>query len=217
MEKSENLDQLATALSLAQAEIRAAKAGALNPYFESHYADLGSVWEACREPLTKNGLSVVQLGEPSEGRVNIKTILLHKSGQWIAGSISMKPGKDDPQAVGSCISYARRYSLAAIVGIVQRDDDGEEAMPKGQPKPTPPNAIVDEKHELLEELKPLLAKLFYKTKNDRERDTICKGIFNCNLKEIPSKSLTELDEFIGKAINYIKEAEQSVSKTKEKK
>ena len=128
MNKSENINELAAALAKAQGEMRGAVKDSANPFFKSRYADLASVWDACRVPLTKNGLSVVQtnVGDGAE-MVAVETILLHSSGQWISSFLSVKPVKNDPQGIGSCITYLRRYSLAAMVGIAPEDDDGNAA------------------------------------------------------------------------------------------
>lgn len=107
-----------------------AKKDEVNPYFKSKYADLASCWEACREPLSKNGLSIIQTTDISElnNAVVIETTLLHSSGEWVTGSLQMPLIKTDPQGVGSAMTYGRRYGLSAIVGIVSDDDDGEAAM-----------------------------------------------------------------------------------------
>lgn len=129
METSDNIAELAAALAKAQGVIEGAKKDADNPFFKSKYADLASVWEACRKPLTDNGLSVVQTSEfiGECDKVCIETMLCHSSGQWIRGRLVMKPVKGDPQSVGSCITYARRYSLQSMVGIAPEDDDGNAA------------------------------------------------------------------------------------------
>jgi hypothetical protein len=124
---SESLSNLAKALSQAQSKIKGAKKDANNPFFKSKYADLESVWEACRGPLTENGLSVAQL---PTGQKGLLTILLHSSGEWIAGEMLLNPTKDDPQGLGSALTYGRRYSLAAITGVHQTDDDGNAASGK---------------------------------------------------------------------------------------
>ena len=126
MNKSENIKELATALAKAQGQIESAKKDSENPFFKNKYADLSSVWDACRKQLSDNGLSVVQTLQPSE-RVTVVTTLLHSSGQWISGELTMTPNKSDPQGIGSCLTYNRRYSLSAIVGICPDDDDGNEA------------------------------------------------------------------------------------------
>lgn len=124
-----SINELAAALSKAQAEIIGAKKDANNNFFKTPYADLASVWDACRQPLTKNGLSVTQTTDVSENGVMILvTTLLHSSGQHIQGRYPIQPVKNDPQGLGSAITYARRYALQAIVGVAPTDDDGEAAM-----------------------------------------------------------------------------------------
>lgn len=126
--KSETIGELAKALAKAQSEIKGAIKDSENPFFKSKYADLESVWDACREPLTKHGLSVVQ-SFGFEGAVSfLETTLLHESGEWISGRQVLMPVKNDPQSFGSASTYNRRYGLAAIVGIIQTDDDAETAQ-----------------------------------------------------------------------------------------
>lgn len=128
MNRSEQTNELAAALAAAQAKIRGAVRDSENPYFRSAYADLQSVWEACREPLASNGLAVVQCPARDGDAVSVETTLLHASGQWVSCILSAVPAKQDAQGVGSVISYLRRYSLAAMVGVYQIDDDAEGAV-----------------------------------------------------------------------------------------
>lgn len=127
MNKSELIDALAKSLVKAQKEMGGAIKDSTNPFFKSGYADLESVWEACRVPLTSNGLCVVQTTRPVDDGVCVITSLLHESGQWMSGELIIKPNKNDAQGMGSAITYARRYALAAMVGVYQKDDDGNEA------------------------------------------------------------------------------------------
>jgi hypothetical protein len=133
MERSEQINELAAALALAQAEIEKADKDRTNPAFRSSYATLGSVWDAAKEALTRHGLSVAQLPVPSEkGTLALTTMLLHKSGQFLAGTITMPLAKEDPQGYGSALTYGRRYGLAAMVGVCPEDDDGNAASSHGQ-------------------------------------------------------------------------------------
>ena len=125
MLKSENIGQLAKALSQAQGQMQPAKKMSENPYFRSRYADLAQVIEVARKPLTNNGLAISQLVFPELEYVEIQTVLMHESGEWIASNIRLQPIKADPQGMGSAITYARRYAYAAILGIASEDDDGE--------------------------------------------------------------------------------------------
>ena len=146
--KSESIAELAKALAKAQGEMEAAKKDSANPFFNSHYADLASVRDAIREPFAKNGLAVAQIpaSVATDGTVRLSTMLMHASGEWIAGDLTMKAIKNDPQAIGSCLTYARRYALSAITGVATEDDDAEgatgrgatQAAPKPAPKPAQP-------------------------------------------------------------------------------
>jgi hypothetical protein len=128
MAMSEQVNELAAALAKAQAVMPGAKKDQINPHFKSRFADLASVWDACRAPLAENGLSVVQALEPApEGALMLVSTLLHTSGQWINSTVLMPLAKPDPQGYGSAITYARRYALAALVGVAPEDDDGNAA------------------------------------------------------------------------------------------
>jgi hypothetical protein len=126
--QSENIAELAVALAKAQTEIGSVHKDAANPFFKSSYATLANVWEAVRPVLSKNGLSVVQMPGSDERGYYVQTQLMHGSGQWIRSTTYMKPAKEDPQGIGSLISYARRYALQAMVMACPDDDDGEAAM-----------------------------------------------------------------------------------------
>ena len=131
IEKSPELGALLGALAIAQGAMSAANKGNANPMFKSKYADLASVWDACRKPLSDNGLSITQIPFVQEDEVSIYTMLGHSSGQFIASTLSMPinyaKGVLSAQAVGSTITYARRYSLSAIAGIAPDDDDDGNA------------------------------------------------------------------------------------------
>jgi hypothetical protein len=132
---SDNIGDLAKALSVAQGQIKGALKDSANTFFKSKYADLSSVWEACRGPLSANGLSVIQTTcDSPNGGVTVVTTLAHESGQWIRGSLTLAPKDQTPQGYGSAITYSRRYALAAIVGVAPEDDDGNAAS--ASPAPT---------------------------------------------------------------------------------
>lgn len=133
MNQSENIHELAAALSKAQGEMQAAIKDKVNPFFKSSYADLGSVWDAARPVLSKNGLCVMQTTEFVNDRIVMVTTLAHSSGQWVKSYLPLNPAKNDSQGVGAAITYLRRYSLSALVGVVcDDDDDGETAVGRGK-------------------------------------------------------------------------------------
>jgi len=121
--------KLYEAMSKAQAEIKGAVKNGANPHFKSAYSTLEDVWEACREPLTKNGLCVIQpMRIMEDGRMVLDTIVGHASGEERVSSAYIPLAeKATPQAIGSAITYFRRYMLMSVVGICPTDDDGEAA------------------------------------------------------------------------------------------
>ena len=136
--QSEAVNELAAALAKAQSEIRGAVADSDNPFYKSKYADLASVWDACRKQLTAQGLSVVQLPVTTEHGTGISTVLMHSSGQWIGSTVYATAKDSGPQAIGSVLTYLRRYSLAAVAGVPQVDDDGEGGEGRTKTATEPP-------------------------------------------------------------------------------
>lgn len=128
MQKSETLSEIGKALSKAQALIRPALKNSENPHLRSKYADLGSVWEAARDALAENGLSIIQMPDTDEpGHIALETMILHSSGEYISSRARVRLQKDDAQGAGSGLTYLRRYALSAAMGIVADDDDGHAA------------------------------------------------------------------------------------------
>lgn len=128
MNKSEQINDLATALAAAQGEIENASKNSANPHFRSRYADLAEVLNTVRPVFARFGLSVTQMPSYQDGFVSVETVLMHSSGQWISSTASAPASKQDAQGVGSCITYLRRYSLAAVAGVAQEDDDANAAV-----------------------------------------------------------------------------------------
>ncbi len=128
MIQSENIEKLAAALVAAQSEMGNAVKGSSNPFFKSKYADINAVREAVIPVLSKHGIAVIQPTVTCEGKNFVKTILIHESGQWLAGLTEiLYKEKDNAQAQGSGITYARRYGLQSICNIGAEDDDGNTA------------------------------------------------------------------------------------------
>lgn len=121
---TESLANVCKALAAAQGKLRKAVKDSTNPHFRSRYADLESVIEAMREPFASEGLSVVQ----SVWDGMLRTTIFHSSGESISSTVPLFIPKQDMQGVGSAITYARRYGLAAACGISQTDDDGESCQ-----------------------------------------------------------------------------------------
>lgn len=146
MKHSEQLNELAKALALAQAQIKGAEESGKNPHFNSRYSTLSDVWAAIRIPLTSNGLSIIQTTGIVGDKLILSTMLLHTSGQWIVGEYEINPDKRSPQGYGSAISYGKRYCLEAIVGVASADDDGNAATNKreiSKPQAVPKTVTPD--------------------------------------------------------------------------
>lgn len=137
--QSDTIGALALALSKAQADITGALKDSANPFFKSKYADLASCWDACRKQLAANELAVIQTTDIDDltNRPILRTILAHSSGEYVKSITPILTKDDSPQAQGSGITYARRYALAAIVGLAQIDDDAEAAQARNKPVTNP--------------------------------------------------------------------------------
>jgi len=134
--QSESIQAISKALLQAQIEVDRVVKNAKNPHFKSTYADITAVIDAVKPALNNNGITFLQLPCPSENdEIRITTRLLHESGEWIDSTITIPLSKKDAQGYGSGITYARRYSLAAIMGLPQEDDDGNNASGKHDKKP----------------------------------------------------------------------------------
>jgi hypothetical protein len=123
MKQSETIIELSNALAKAHTILSNPKKESVNPYFKSRYASLSEVINVSKQILATNGLSVVQMPGNVDGLVQVETVLLHSSGEYISSIMSIVPIKTDVQSVGSYITYLRRYSLAALLNLAQEDDD----------------------------------------------------------------------------------------------
>lgn len=126
---------LASALAKAQGELTNPTKDSVNPHFKSKYADFAAVRDAVSPALSKNKLAVAQL--PTEANIDgvagpaLVTMLIHESGEFIQTIILLRAQKNDPQGIGSALTYARRYALQSIVGVAaEEDDDGNAASDK---------------------------------------------------------------------------------------
>lgn len=208
MSDQNNRNELFTALAKAQAEMTGALTDSKNPFFKSKYADLASVWNAIRIPFTKQGLCVIQtMHLNADKELVLVTTLGHSSGQAISSESPIRPVKNDPQGLGSAITYMRRYALAAIAGVYQIDDDGEHAMARPDhndsliskikeivvPHEVPP---IQERGELLRlqaELKGIISSQKLDMKNIYAKNRELHGLnlpSDCNLEQL--KALIEV-------------------------
>lgn len=201
MEKSPSIIELAQALTCFQGKMGKIKKDANNPFFKSKYASLGNILEAIQEPLSECGLCFSQFPTDSHG---LTTILMHaKSGEYLQATYFMKPVKDDPQGIGSSITYQRRYSLSAILGLnIDEDDDGNTASrPKTVAEPTTAEKVnnmvkqpaqtlsIDELEQLRDSLKLVndvseLGKFFNQLPKDTQTDKGALALLGDRKKEL---------------------------------
>lgn len=157
MDKSEDIKELASALSSLQGEVKDVNKDKKGYGYQ--YADLSQILEIARPLLAKHGLALSQFPGSAGEKVTIDSILMHKSGQWISGVIEMQAeqgkGMSKAQSVGSVITYARRYAAAAILGIAQTDDDASinQPVPKANQRliPVPKQAIKEPQSTISQE------------------------------------------------------------------
>lgn len=185
MEKSTTIGELAKALAAAQAEIENAKKDSVNPFFKAKYADLASIREACKIPLSKHGLAIVQMPKSiiteEATIVSIETILMHSSGEWVSGDFSAIPVKNDPQGIGSCLTYLRRYALSAATGVAAEDDDDGNAASQGN---TQPAKRTEKPKDMPNPLQPL-------------RDGVAEAFKTLNqLGHVPAWTKKSMNEYI---------------------
>jgi ERF superfamily protein len=139
MQTSETTAKVYGALAKAQGKIKGATLDAKNPHFNSDYPTLMSVRDASQEPMAQNELATIQSPSAEGNLVRLVTRIVHSSGEWIESDVLQVQAKDaGPQAVGSCITYLRRYQLSAMLGIAPKEDDGEAAEGRAVPAPAKP-------------------------------------------------------------------------------
>lgn len=186
MNQSESINELASSLAKAQGSIQGALKDSKNPHFKSNYADLASVWEACRKPLSENSLSISQIPATREGKHMLTTMLMHSSGQWIRSEMELPIQKPGPQELGSCLSYCRRYALASMVGIYQTDDDGNLAQ-----RAAPESATVSIEGGNVNHIQVATIKSWLKTFPNTE-DSLLRQYECENIEEIPSSAFDKI-------------------------
>lgn len=222
MSQSEIINELAAALSKAQGEMQAAIKDKINPFFKSSYADLGSVWDAARPVLSKYGLCIMQTTEmtPDGNKIVMVTTLAHTSGQWMKSYLPLNPSKNDSQGVGAALTYLRRYSLSAIVGVVcDEDDDGETAVGRGrQGQNNNPPPQQQEKSGQVERvgkaeivaLSTLISNLD-EDSNKSFRDWIKKTFNAENLQDIPKNCFEKCMVSLNAKIKFLNDQSRAIA------
>ncbi|MHA4153292.1 ERF family protein [Bacillus cereus] len=212
MNKSETITELAKALVKFNSEVNKIAKDADNPFFKNNYATLDTIIDEIRPILSKHGLSIMQIPSGDGQNVTLKTLLLHESGEWLeSDELTMKPVKNDPQAVGSCITYARRYSLAAFLSLNTGEDDDGNGATYGKDKPKPKgnsgqasnktqgnggNGKASEKQMKMIHVKIAHISALAKTDKHTIEDTLKGNIGTDNLSEISSQVASKAIEVL---------------------
>lgn len=134
MKTSDQVNEICAAIVAMQQELEDAPKDKENPHFKNRYSDLATVMQKARPVLAKHGLGLVQFPEADGPKVSVVTRLVHKSGQWMEGVLTMTARDASPQSIGSAVTYGRRYSAPAAIGMATEDDDDANAAtaPKQQ-------------------------------------------------------------------------------------
>jgi len=215
---SPEIKEFVAALAKAQGVMKPAVFNRVNPHFKTRYADFTSCMDACRGPLSENGLAPIQYCETIDGKLNLVTMLAHTSGQWMKSEFPLIPSKMDSQGIGSAMTYAKRYSLCGMVGIVadeEGDDDGEAAVGRGRqeepvrqpprPAPTPqPAQAVKINPQQVNAIKSLESKL------DKDSKGKLYSWMSSNLKadKIEDLLVDSFQKVLGAFENAVKYVEQ---------
>lgn len=201
MRTSEQINEIAKAMSVAQGEMNPASKNSSNPHFKSKYADLASIWDVIRSPLRKSEICVWQDVISTEVGISVTTRLTHSSGQWVEfGPLEIPLFKRDAQGVGSAISYGKRYAIGAALGVVSdEDDDGNAACAQSKPKvqviTTQQAKELDDLFEVVPDYKEVVLKSLksrninsFKELTVELYERVQKGLFNkLNETELPKE------------------------------
>jgi hypothetical protein len=191
MKMSEKINELATALVVAQGLIQNPTKSVSNAFFKSKYADLAGVIDVCRPAFTEAGIAVIQAPSTTDdGSIAVTTTLVHTSGQWMSEQISMAidpSAKNPAQAAGSLITYLRRYSLSAFANVAQEDDDGN-SLKVAEPARIQPSSITDKQ---VQQIKSLLDE-----GEDGIEEKFLAAYKISSLSEVPATSFDKLCQTI---------------------
>lgn len=201
MRTSDTVAKIASALSAFQADVKDPRRDGQNPHFRSKYVQIDGLLDAVRPTLSKHGLSVIQSTGGDGQTITVTTMILHTSGEYIeTDALSLKAQRADPQGAGSAITYGRRYSLSAALGVAwDDDDDGNAASEPQKPGQTP----VPTEDAKFATLKLIMAEGAKKGVNPHD----FADIIRMKYKKIRSSELTkaEVNDLAKNYMNYMSE------------
>lgn len=214
VQKSETIINLSKAMAEFQKNLKQPLKDANNPFFKSQYVPLENVVESITTAAGPLGLSFTQYATSNEqGNVEVGTVVMHSSGEWIEyPPVVMKPEQQKPQAIGSAITYAKRYALSAIFGITSdKDDDGNEAngLNKQSSKPAQRKQApkVDDTHQKALAKWDELLKLGVDKKAASEM--ICQFFSVGTMKDVPADKLLQyLTTLVAKREEQLKKQQE---------
>lgn len=197
---SPEIKDLFSALCKAQGAMKPVVFNKVNPYFKNKYADFTSCMESCREPLTSNGLAIMQYCETVGTQLMLVTMLVHVSGQWLKGFFPLIPVKMDSQSIGSAMTYAKRYSLSAMLGLVSEDDDDDAEAAQGRAQSAAKNqqmkpSVVAPKQVVVAPSIPKISPSQAIVLNDiyQKLDQVCRSkIYNWLINQYGFKAMEEV-------------------------
>ena len=220
LKTSPQINEIVSALAKAQGEMKPAVFNRLNPHYKTRYADFTSCMEAARSPLSKNGIAVSQMpSTTTDGKFVLVTLLAHTSGQWTAGEFPLIATKMDSQGIGSAMTYAKRYSLCGMTGIVadeESDDDGEASVGRGkeqnnQPPPQEKPAHIERmgKTEIIA-LTTLINSLDEES-NKSFFDWISKSFNAKTIPDLPKTCFEKCMVSLNAKLKYLKDQERAIA------
>ena len=197
MNHSESIKQIAAALAAFQAEVKDPARDGENPHFRSKYVQIDGLLAAVRPILSKHGLSVVQSTGGDGQDISVTTEIMHTSGEWIrTDALILKAVKADPQGAGSAVTYGRRYSLSAALGVAWDDDDDGNAA--SAPKPAKAKAKAkDNRADCLAKIKEAMEKQHISAEDGK---AICRMKFGA--KSTADLNDSELKDLAENIVNY---------------
>ena len=198
MEHSESIGKIAEALAEFQAEVKDPARDKDNPYFKSKYVAIDGLLAAVRPILAKHGLSVIQSTGGNGQDISVTTEILHTSGEWIrTDALVLKAVKADPQGAGSAVTYGRRYSLSAALGVAWDDDDDGNAASAPKPAPKAKAKKADNRAEYMAKIKAAMQSQHISADDGK---AICRMKFGANsTADLNDSELKDLAENI---VNY---------------
>ena len=184
IEHSPDITELAKALHATQGAVDGVRKDSRNPAFKSTYASLESVVDTARPALQANSIAFTQApGAIVEGAIEVTTMLIHVSGQWMRSTLHVPLTKKDAQGVGSAITYGCRYALMATLGLPPVDDDGEAASKPAPAAAAKPALVVNERELPQGGAADHLIELISHARNERELMAVVEATANVKLYE----------------------------------